>query len=205
MARKVDPERQEARKLQILDAAARCFAEKGIHSTATAEICRAAGMSAGNLFYYFDSKDAIVQALAEKDRQDISQLLDAARERSDAIEAILFILESALNYSADPLVARLGLELAVEAKRNPAVSAMFLATERDMIAAMVELLERGARQGSIDPNLDREKIALWLTSLADTVVGLVAVGRAFDPADHVATLRTIVIRTLTPPASGRKG
>lgn len=199
MARKLDPERHETRRQTILQAASTCFAEKGIHSTSTAEICRVAEMSSGNLFYYFESKDAIVQALAERDRHEISLLLEEARMRSDALEGILLILETALASSAEPQYARLGLELAIEAKRNPTVSAMFLANERQMIQTMVELLERGARQGTIDADIDREKIALWLLSLADSVIGMVAVGRDFNPGDHVTTIRRIVLRTLAPP------
>lgn len=199
MARKLDPERHETRRQTILQAAAYCFAEKGIHATSTAEICRVAEMSSGNLFYYFESKDAIVQALAERDRHEISQLLEDARTRPDALEGILLILETMLAISAEQQYARLSLELAVEAKRNPAVSAMFLANERQMIQTMVGLLEQGSRQGTIDADIDREKIALWLMSLADSAIGLVAVGRDFDPADHIATLRRIVLRTLAPP------
>ena len=51
MARTIDPERKEARRQEVLAAAIQCFAEKGIHATSTAEIGRAAGMSAGSLFY----------------------------------------------------------------------------------------------------------------------------------------------------------
>lgn len=38
-------EKQQRKRRQILDAAMHCFIEKGFHSTSTAEICKAAGMS----------------------------------------------------------------------------------------------------------------------------------------------------------------
>ncbi len=40
-------EKQQRKRRQILDAAMHCFIEKGFHSTSTAEICKAAGMSPG--------------------------------------------------------------------------------------------------------------------------------------------------------------
>lgn len=43
-------EKQQRKRRQILDAAMHCFIEKGFHSTSTAEICKAAGMSPGICF-----------------------------------------------------------------------------------------------------------------------------------------------------------
>ena len=51
-----NPEKQEARRRQIMEAAIGCFGKKGFHGTSTNEICAAAGMSPGNLFHYFPSK-----------------------------------------------------------------------------------------------------------------------------------------------------
>ncbi|WP_230391141.1 TetR/AcrR family transcriptional regulator [Burkholderia cenocepacia] len=62
--RKIDPERVEAKRRQILDAAIDCFARDGFHATSTAAICKAAGMSPGNLFHYFPTKAAIIEAIA---------------------------------------------------------------------------------------------------------------------------------------------
>lgn len=58
-----DPIRQqlaEARRAQILDAAARVFAEKGFHRATTREVAEEAGLSEGTIYYYFDSKTALV-------------------------------------------------------------------------------------------------------------------------------------------------
>lgn len=54
-----DPIREQliqARRNQILDAAAKVFAEKGFHHTTTKEIAKAAGVSEGTIYNYFDSK-----------------------------------------------------------------------------------------------------------------------------------------------------
>ena len=47
MARTVDPERHEARRLVIIDAALTVFAERGYDGATTAEICRRAGIGSG--------------------------------------------------------------------------------------------------------------------------------------------------------------
>jgi len=50
----------EARRNQILDATAKVFAEKGFHRATTKEIARAAGVSEGTIYNYFDSKADLV-------------------------------------------------------------------------------------------------------------------------------------------------
>jgi len=58
-----DPIREqlvEARRNQILDAAAKIFAEKGFHRATTKEIAQAAGVSEGTIYNYFANKGDLV-------------------------------------------------------------------------------------------------------------------------------------------------
>jgi AcrR family transcriptional regulator len=65
----------EARRAQIIDAAARVFAEKGFHRATTKEIASAAGVSEGTIYNYFDSKAdlliGIMARLAELEQLDV--------------------------------------------------------------------------------------------------------------------------------------
>jgi AcrR family transcriptional regulator len=65
----------EARRAQIIDAAARVFAEKGFHRATTREIASAAGVSEGTIYNYFDSKAdlliGIMARLAELEQLDV--------------------------------------------------------------------------------------------------------------------------------------
>ncbi|MCK4470231.1 MAG: TetR/AcrR family transcriptional regulator, partial [Anaerolineae bacterium] len=76
-ARQGDPIRAqliEARRAQILNAAATVFAEKGFHRATTREIARVADVSEGTIYNYFDSKEdllvGIITRLAEQQRPD---------------------------------------------------------------------------------------------------------------------------------------
>ena len=55
----------DARRQQILDAAAACFARNGFHATSMPDIFAATGLSSGAVYRYFPSKQAIIEALAE--------------------------------------------------------------------------------------------------------------------------------------------
>lgn len=72
-----DPIREqliEARRNQILDAAATVFAEKGFHRATTKEIAGTAGVSEGTIYNYFASKSdlviGIMTRLAELEQLD---------------------------------------------------------------------------------------------------------------------------------------
>jgi AcrR family transcriptional regulator len=61
-----EPNRGQARRQQILDAAAACFVREGFHGTSIAKISKAAGMSPGHIYHFFESKEAIIGALVER-------------------------------------------------------------------------------------------------------------------------------------------
>jgi len=64
-----DPIREqlvEARRNQILDAAATVLAEKGFHGATTKEIAAMAGVSEGTIYNYFDSKFGLLTGLMSR-------------------------------------------------------------------------------------------------------------------------------------------
>ena len=60
---------KEERRSEILAAAKRVFARKGYHATTIAEIAKAAKLSYGSIYWYFDSKDALFHELMESEGQ----------------------------------------------------------------------------------------------------------------------------------------
>ena len=71
------PERAD-RKESILDAALACFVERGFHGTAIPQIAEKADIAAGTIYHYFDSKEALVNALYRGWKQTIAQRVFAA-------------------------------------------------------------------------------------------------------------------------------
>ena len=63
---KVSDEHREAVRSKLLQAAARCLARKGYEATTTRDIAAEANVSAGTLYNYFPSKEALIEALAEE-------------------------------------------------------------------------------------------------------------------------------------------
>src|SRR5436309_12566825 len=63
-------QRQADRRDEILSAAQRCFVRSGFHQASMQEICAEAGVSPGNLYRYFPSKEAIIAGIAERNRAE---------------------------------------------------------------------------------------------------------------------------------------
>ncbi|WP_435575255.1 TetR/AcrR family transcriptional regulator [Burkholderia cenocepacia] len=143
--RKIDPERVEAKRRQILDAAIDCFARDGFHATSTAAICKAAGMSPGNLFHYFPTKAAIIEAIAQDDQREMAELFAKHADADDALAAIEEIALTLMELSSDPVYARICVETAAEATRNPDVAALFAANEAQVKGAHGRADQAGCR------------------------------------------------------------
>src|SRR3989442_12160775 len=59
------PKVVEDRREQIIDAAMRVFAEKGFGKATNKDIAREAGITPGLIYYYFESKEALLKAIIE--------------------------------------------------------------------------------------------------------------------------------------------
>jgi AcrR family transcriptional regulator len=194
--RKVDPEKVEAKRRRILDAAIECFARGGFHGTSTAEICAAADMSPGNLFHYFPSKAAIIEAIAQEDQREMAALFARHADAADALQAIADIAVEMMKLGSEPTYARISIEIAAEASRNPEIAALFAANEARVTDGMAALIRRGIAQGAIDASLKPELAATWLIALAEGAIGRIVLAPGFKVRTHAPVLRKLIERWL---------
>ncbi|MGH9110987.1 MAG: TetR/AcrR family transcriptional regulator [Acidimicrobiales bacterium] len=96
------------RKQQLLDAAARLFAEQGYASTRVVDIVDAAGVAKGLFYWYFENKEALFRELAASirlrlRRQQAAAIDDDApalvRLLQGAVESVRFMAENAPFFS----------------------------------------------------------------------------------------------------------
>ena len=73
----------DERRAEIVETARRLFIEKGFHETKVSEIVRAIGVSQGVFYYYFPSKDAIINELIELYMRSLEEGGRAILEQSD--------------------------------------------------------------------------------------------------------------------------
>ncbi|MGV9245496.1 TetR/AcrR family transcriptional regulator [Streptomyces sp. NPDC003710] len=194
--RTVDPAKHQARRRHILDAAATLFAAKGYERTTTADICKAAGMSAGNLFHYFPNKRAIFLAVFADDGEGKTERLAQAQSADDPWEALLEVVDFLAAPAAEPLAPPLVMEAMVQAYRDPELEALLSHGNAQEHAAIAALLSKAADAGRIDPGLDPNGTATWVLALIASLYTSAATSPGFNPAEQLPTLRLILQRFL---------
>lgn len=172
-------EQAEWRREQLLDAALKVFAEKGIDGASVKVIAAAAGVTQGLLYHYFEGKDALVETLL-RERGFLQQLrkhLAAAAGRPAAV-----ILPEIVREYRSVLAENTGL-----------VSLFFSAsTNRHVRAAMLEFVAEGQRLLTeyLDARVAAGELRAHNTRLfAQTLLAAVAtnqyMGADTDPAQIV--------------------
>jgi AcrR family transcriptional regulator len=116
-----------ARRDEILDAAWRCFARQGYHGATMQDICKEAGLSAGALYRYFDSKEQVLAAINARNLEQARALVEEARARAhvpiDSLATIGLTMLHALEEPGFETTSRLTIELWPEVLRNPPLRA----------------------------------------------------------------------------------
>lgn len=182
------------RRAEILDTAKRLFAERGFHATSMRDLCAALGMSAGNLYHWFPSKQAIIAAFVQADSAEI-----AARfaELSQAQDPRAVLVDQVLGYVAmtSEEDVRLILEVYAAAIRDPDLAP--LVREADA-AARIQLGELLQRAGVPDPHA----CAILIIALIDGLISRCALEPGRDVSDLARPL-SAALRGLLGPQNAR--
>jgi len=139
--RYTDPAIAQARRDQVLSAAADCFRRKGYHGAGMAEISRTAGMSAGHIYNYFDSKEAIIESIIEKDMQEMFSIFQQFEDHpSDVLTALLDGLDMGVQRHIDSGKCIADLDMMAEAGRNIKVATLLREADTQARMRMRQLL-----------------------------------------------------------------
>lgn len=176
------------RQVRILDAAEQVFARAGFHSATMNDVAREAAMSPGNLYRYFPSKDAIIAALAERDRTEIAadfQSLDAGKGNVlDQLEAL-----GRRHLVEEPREkAVLAVQIWAEAARNGEMAKMCAAIDGTVFNGMAEAFASAKANGELPANLDDKRYVNAIFMMADGFFCRRATDPNFDPQDAADTL-----------------
>src|SRR5471030_2623986 len=106
------------RRASIVDAAERAFVRNGFHAATMNHVAEEAGMSAGNLYRYFSSKESMVEGLCMLDQEDRAANFAALMSSPKVFDAIAMGLKHHL-LAKPPEKACMILEIWAEGARNP--------------------------------------------------------------------------------------
>lgn len=138
-------------RLRILDIAAQQLAAKGYTGTTLSEIAAAAHMAPGSVYYHFDSKDDVVEAVLAEGLSHAEDALTCAISTAQGVSAATNLRNVAVAYVssliADSHYAVANIRCYAEAP--PQTRVRLQVPMRQFVERWVALIEAGQCDGSI--------------------------------------------------------
>jgi AcrR family transcriptional regulator len=155
--------------------ATRLFAERSADAVSLQDVAAEVGVTKQALLYHFGTKEALIDAVA-------TRLLDLANDELVALIGALarsedLRMEQALDHlrrllDAEPAAARVLLRFLLD---GSVVTDRVLDGAQPWLRFMVDLIERGQRDGTVRPELDPEAAVVQIGALLLTNVALLPI------------------------------
>jgi AcrR family transcriptional regulator len=131
----------------ILDAAKALFSQQGYESVKMADIAAEAGMAKGTLYNYFDSKEAVFGALAERSRESVIETIREATANVESLHKPRAFLEALFDFlDGDAPMARVYMEVTrvhMGPAADPCADEGRMAFQRELTEALRPAYEAG--------------------------------------------------------------
>jgi AcrR family transcriptional regulator len=176
------------RQQQIAVGALQLFREKGYHATSIREIAASSGLSMGGLYEYIDTKQDVLSLVYQ---HLIDGVDPGTLDRSlDIEEMLLALMRGTAEHATEvQLIYR------ETASLDPAHRAKLAESERQQVAAIQEVIERGMASGELDvedPELAAH-LVVFLTAFYPLRRWLLRHRQDLAPADLAGAVAALVM------------
>lgn len=194
-------ERRDHQIQRILEAAKSCFVRSGFQGASMQQICAQCGMSPGALYRYFPSKESIVEAICEADREDDITCFGALENAQSAIDALVEVGMAHLTHTHEKGSAALFAEMRSESMRNETVRATVEGHKQQVADMIAPVLKNAMERGEINPPADLDTLMAVLMSVGEglAINDLPTRGVPLDKLE--AALRGMIVGMLRPTAA----
>ena len=155
------------RPTQILEAAMVCFAKRGFHQASMHDISAEAGISVGLIYRYFENKEAVIAAMADRHKKEIHDVLERARQAPSLLESLEILFTAHCCENCPKVQSAFVVDLYAEASRNPQVANLVLGVLQTAMEGLTDLIARA-------PETQKSAHDLSPTEMAELIF---AVGR----------------------------
>ncbi len=168
--------RSESKRLAILDAATRLFAERGLTGAPTSEISKLAGVAEGTLFTYFKTKDDLINALYREIKLELGDAMMSDFPRKKKVGTRLrHVWDRYVNWGiANPgqrkVLAQLTVSEALTKESRHAGSAPFVEFQ--------SMIRDAIQQRVLRNDVPEELISKSLAALVEATIDLTVLNRS---------------------------
>ncbi len=147
---------------KLIDAAERLFAEKGYSETSIDDICDEVDVTHGLFYYYFDSKEDIVEAITERLMEDITETLEDITNDPilNAQEKFMKLWIKSLQEKKER--SYLTSVLMGDSSISRFVYQVYHEAVETMVPYMKEIVEQGVEEGVFDTEYPEQTMRFWI-------------------------------------------
>ena len=206
MSPKVPKAYLEARRAEILEAAHKCFMEKGFHYTTMQDIYESTNLSPGAVYNYFSSKeDIVIATLKEFNDWMISSMTSLISEYPDEPLINFFRFWFSLIKQKDIIKSfRVQLDYYSEATRNSVIREAVLNNQDETHAKLIELIQQNQRAGMFNAKLDPLAIARAMMGMLYGIMIHKSLDPEVDLDTYMQVFEAILKGTFSSPLKERR-
>ena len=154
------------RRTQILDAALVCFAKRGFHQASMHDIAAEAGISVGLIYRYFENKEAVISAMADQHKKEISEVLQRARQAPTLLESVEILFTAHCCENEPRVISAFVVDLYAEASRNPRVADLVRDVLQTAMDGLTDLIARAPEAQAAAHGLSPTELAELIYAVA---------------------------------------
>jgi AcrR family transcriptional regulator len=195
-------ERRDQQRQRIMDAAQLCFVRHGFQGASMQQICAEAGMSPGALYRYFSSKESIVAAICEADREEDINCFGSLRGATSAVDGLVEAAMAHITHTHQKGSAALFAEMRSESMRNETIRETVDGHKQGVADMIVPLLVGAMERGEIDPPVKIEMLMPAIMAIGEGMALNDLPARGV-PLDQIEIIVRSIIESLLRPTKGR--
>jgi len=152
----------EVRQTELIDAALELFSSAGYEKTMVADIVKKVGVAKGTFFYYFPTKEAVLEAICTRWATELVTSFQLKSRQHTAINKLqIFIFQLLLPSQVDAIIDRLW----DEKQFNLVYKTWQQQVENVFNPHLADIIQQGNQEGTMHVNYIKETVAFFWSTL----------------------------------------
>jgi AcrR family transcriptional regulator len=189
LGRPVGTNSDETRR-RILDVARKHIGEHGYSKATLKDISNEAGLTSGAIYYYFQSKKELVNALIAETNELIVERFEAAAQDLDSLPAkLVSVLEETSDITAEtPEISRFSVSARADGPRYPELKESLDKSSHAYFAFYRRMVEKSIADGELAPDVSVQQVSDMCSILN---LGLTVLAIQVDQERHYRAIQAL--------------
>jgi len=130
------------------------------------DISAEAGISVGLIYRYFENKEAVISAMADRHKAEIGDMLERARKAQTLLESLEILFTAHCCENEPRVISAFVVDLYAEASRNPPVADLVRDVLQTAMDGVTELIARAPETQNATHGLSPTELAELIFAVA---------------------------------------